>query len=147
MGYVVIGGFVVFFVWQLIRQAAQQRRNLAAALTPLQEPLPPLWVPQVVAPRVVHGRGLVLASAQVCTGTTVNGRRFEQRNMTIDVEIPGQPPYVTRGLFLVPRGQGEGIPGSSLDISVDPSNPDRLTILGPGGFSGPWQWTGSPNSY
>ena len=130
VGYFI--GFVVAFiiiVW-LIKRAS----GGVSSITALQQ-------------NGVRGRGLVLASAQLSTGVTVNGRRFEQRDMTIDVEIPGRPPYVARGLFLVPRGQGEGIPGSSLDISVDPSNPDRLTILGPGGFSGPWQWTGSPNSY
>lgn len=94
----------------------------------------------------VLARGLVLDAAQQSTGTTQYGRRFEARRMTIDVEVPGRAPYVARGTFLVPRGL-EAIPGSALDLSVNPRNPNDLTVLGPGGFTGPWLNNGAPRPF
>jgi hypothetical protein len=93
------------------------------------------------------GRGLVLSSAMMATGTTINGRRFEQRQMTLDVEVYGRAPYVIQGIFTVPRGLVEAIPGSSLELAVDPSNPNQVAILGPGGFTGPWLNLGPPRPY
>jgi hypothetical protein len=95
----------------------------------------------------VSARGLVLAASQLSAATRVGGRRFEARQMTIEVEVPGQPPYVTRGVFRLPRGIVEGIPGSSLELSVDPSDQSRIVILGPGGFTGPWLQRGAPRAY
>jgi hypothetical protein len=95
----------------------------------------------------LQARGLVLTSDRVSSGVTVNGRRFEQRRMTLDVEIPGRPPFVTTGVFLVPRGIVEALPGSSLELAVHPTNMNQITVLGPGGFTGPWLNYGPPNSY
>jgi hypothetical protein len=95
----------------------------------------------------VRGRALVLSSSFLTTGTTLNGVRYEQRTMTLDIDLPGRAPYVTSGQFLVPRGLVEPVPGASLDIAVDPSNPSSLSILGPGGFSGPWIRVGVPAPY
>jgi hypothetical protein len=95
----------------------------------------------------LRARGLVLTSNRVSSGVTVNGRRFEQRSMTLDVEIPGRPPFVASGTFLVPRGIVEALPGSSLDLDVHPTNMSQITVLGPGGFTGPWLNFGPPNSY
>jgi len=86
----------------------------------------------------LRGRGLVLSCAQLGTGVTLNGRRFEKRTMTLDVEIPGREPYVSTGDFLVPRGVAETIPGASLDVAVDAKDQNQILVLGPGGFSGPW---------
>jgi hypothetical protein len=95
----------------------------------------------------IPARGLVLQSARIATGTTVNGRRFEQRAMTLDIEIPGQQPYICTGTFLVPRGLVEAIPGASLDVSVDPTNAQNIVVVGPGGFTGLWLNLGPPNPY
>jgi hypothetical protein len=95
----------------------------------------------------LRGRGLVLSCVQLGTGVTLNGRRFEKRTMTLDVEIPGREPYVSTGDFLMPRGVAETIPGASLDIAVDPRNPNQILVLGPGGFSGPWLRVGAPAPY
>jgi len=92
-------------------------------------------------------RGLVLACDRVSSNVTMNGRRFEQRRMTLDVEIPGRPPFVATGTFLVPRGIVEALPGSSLELAVNPTNMNQITVLGPGGFTGPWLNYGPPNSY
>jgi hypothetical protein len=95
----------------------------------------------------VHARGLVLSASQQSKGTRSGGLRYEQRQMTIEVEIPGEAPYVTTGYFLAPRGVVEAIPGSSLELMVDRSNPSNLVILGPGGFTGPWLRSGPPRAY
>ncbi len=102
---------------------------------------------RALAPPGLRARGLVLTCNRVATGVTVNGRRFEQRSMTLDVEIPGRPPYQATGVFLVPRGIVETLPGSSLELVVHPTNMGRITVLGPGGFTGPWLSYGPPNPY
>ena len=99
------------------------------------------------APQGLRARGLVLSCNRVSSGVTVNGRRFEQRGMTLDIEIPGRAPFVMSGTFLVPRGIVETLPGSSLDLAIDPTNMGQITVLGPGGFSGPWLSYGPPNPY
>jgi hypothetical protein len=48
---------------------------------------------------------------------------------------------------MVPRGFVEPIPGSSLEVAVDPKNPRVLVVLGPGGFTGPWLRVGVPFPY
>jgi len=95
----------------------------------------------------IRAYGLVLACQQISTGIRVGQRRFERRAMTLDVEIPGQAPYVVQGTFLVPRGLVEVIPGAALDLAVDPRNRNQIAILGPGGFTGPWIRIGPPNPY
>ncbi len=92
-------------------------------------------------------RGLVLTSAQVAVGVTMNMRRFERRMMTLDVEIPGRAPYICTGSFLIPRGLVEATPGASLELAVDPRNPNNIVVLGPGGFTGPWLNVGPPQPY
>ncbi|HEY3818173.1 MAG TPA: hypothetical protein VGL81_13430 [Polyangiaceae bacterium] len=99
------------------------------------------------APQGLPARGLVLTSDRVSTGVTMNGRRFESRRMTLDVEIPGRPPYLATGTFLVPRGLVEALPGSLLELVVHPTDMSQVTVLGPGGFTGPWLSYGPPNAY
>jgi hypothetical protein len=89
----------------------------------------------------------VLSSFQASSAVTISGRRFERRTMTLDVEIPGQAPFITNGTFLIPRGIVEATPGSSLELAVDPGNMRQITVLGPGGFTGPWLNYGPPNTY
>lgn len=98
-------------------------------------------------PPGLRARGLVLRCDRASSGVTVNGRRFEQRGLTLDVEIPGRPPFATTGTFLIPRGIVEALPGSSLDLVVHPTDMSRITVLGPGGFTGPWLNFGPPNTY
>jgi hypothetical protein len=95
----------------------------------------------------VRGRALVLASSFLTTGVTISGVRYERRTMTLDIDIPGRAPYVTSGQFLIPRGLVEPVPGASLDVAVDPSNRSLISVLGPGGFSGPWIRVGVPAPY
>ncbi len=100
-----------------------------------------------LAQQGLRGRGLVLASQNNAVNTRVNGQRFEQRPMTLEVEVQGRAPYVIQGTFLIPRGLVDAIPGSSLEVAVDPNNPSSVVVLGPGGFTGPWLNSGPPNPY
>jgi hypothetical protein len=95
----------------------------------------------------VRGRALVLSSSLLTTGTRINGVRYEQRTLTLDIDIPGRAPYVISGQFLIARGLVEPVPGASLDVAVDPSNQNSILVLGPGGFSGPWIRVGVPAPY
>jgi hypothetical protein len=100
-----------------------------------------------LARKGLRARGLVLSCNQMSTGVTINGRRFERRTMTLDVEIPGRAPFITNGVFLVPRGIVEATPGSSLELAVHPTKMSQIAVLGPGGFTGPWLNFGPPNTY
>jgi hypothetical protein len=93
------------------------------------------------------GRALVLSSSPNATGTTVGGVRFERRTMTLDIQLPNGAAYVVQGSFLVPRGLTGALPGSSLDVSVSINNPQDVTVLGPGGFTGPWLRPGPPQMF
>lgn len=94
-----------------------------------------------------RGRALVLSASPIVKGVTINGRRFQQRQMTIEVEVEGYPPYEVTDTFAVPRGFVEAIPGSSLDVAVDLANRKNVAVLGPGGFTGPWLQSGPPQPY
>ena len=133
MGFVIAVVLLIVVFW-LVKQSSRNLLTSAAAIDRL-------------ARRGIRGRGLVLSAFQMSNGVTLGGRRFERKQMTLDVEIPGRPPYLVNGQFLVPRGQVEAIPGSSLEVAVDPSNPSQIAVLGPGGFTGPWLNLGPPNAY
>ena len=95
----------------------------------------------------VRGRALVLASSSVAVGFRWGMRRFERRAMTLEVEVPGREPFIVQGTYPVPRGLVEPIPGSSLDVAVDPRGTGQVAVLGPGGFTGPWLNVGPPQPY
>ncbi len=124
--------FVVLAVWILIMSSVAGRRNKRI---------------RALETSGVRGRALVLSSSFLTTSTTINGVRYEQRQMTLDIDIAGRAPYVTSGLFSIPRGMVEPVPGASLDVAVDPSDQNLLSVLGPGGFSGPWIRVGVPAPY
>lgn len=96
----------------------------------------------------LHGTALVLSSSQVTNGAMRVGiTRYVRRQMVIEVDIPGTAPYQLQDNFLVPRGLVECVPGSLLDVAVNRGNPSDITIVGPGGFSGPWLVVGPPPPY
>jgi hypothetical protein len=132
------------------RRAARLQAEAMAQVqdTPLPAPQVPLYARPIVARQdAVPGRGLVLASSNTATSVNRNGRRFDRRAMTIEVEVAGMAPYVVQGSFLVPRGQVEAIPGASLELMVAGSSAREITVLGPGGFTGPWLSAGPPKRY
>jgi hypothetical protein len=95
----------------------------------------------------VRGRALVLAASSVAVGFRMGMRRFERRTMTLEVEVPGREPFIVQGTYPVPRGLVEPIPGSSLEVAVDPRGSGQIAVLGPGGFTGPWLNVGPPQPY
>lgn len=101
----------------------------------------------MLSARGVRARGLVLVASQLSTGVTMSMRRFERRQMTLDIEIPGRAPYTQSGAFLIPRGLVEAVPGASLELAIDPNNPANVVVLGPGGVTGPWLNLGPPRPY
>lgn len=136
---IVVVGLVGVFVLVAVIRAAFRRASgiLVGGMSAMDS----------FAPQGLRARGLVLTCDRVSSGVTVNGRRFERRGMTLDVEIPGRPPFVTTGTFLVPRGIVETLPGSSLELAIHPTDISQITVLGPGGFTGPWLNFGPPNTY
>jgi hypothetical protein len=134
----VIGLVGVFVLLAIVRALRRASTNLLLGSTSVMDS---------ISPQGVRARGLVLTSNRVSSGVTVNGRRFERRSMTLDIEIPGRPPFVTSGSFLVPRGIVEALPGSSLELSIHATDMSQITVLGPGGFTGPWLKPGPPNTY
>ena len=133
MGFLIAIALIVIVIF-LVKQSSKNLLTSTSAIDRL-------------ARRGIRARGLVLTSLQMSNSVTLGMRRFERRTMTLDVEIPGRAPYVVSGQFLLPRGQAEAIPGSSLELAVDPSNPNQIAVLGPGGFTGPWLRIGPPNAY
>jgi hypothetical protein len=95
--------------------------------------------------RGLDAHGIVLsASRYALASQTVGGQRFEVRTLQLDVEVPGRPPYEVSCKPLIPR-ICEVYPGSSLDLRVDPRNPQNIAVVGPAGSIG---WMGAvPNLF
>jgi hypothetical protein len=134
VGFLIGFGLIAIVIWLIARSASGNLLTSTGAIDSL-------------ARKGLRARGLVLSCNQMSTGVTINGRRFERRTMTLDVEIPGRAPFITNGVFLVPRGIVEATPGSSLELAVHPTNMSQIAVLGPGGFTGPWLNFGPPNTY
>lgn len=84
-------------------------------------------------------RGILLSVTSYSNrvqGSTTQ-RRFVSRSVTIDVEVPGQAPYeVTTNLIIPSNLDRDILPGATVELRVDPRNPSRMAIVGPGaGFS------------
>lgn len=83
-------------------------------------------------------RGLVLEASSYVTTSTAGGRRFERRNLLLDVELPGQAPFEVRTQPLIPGSLAKSVlPGAALELRVDPQNPSDLVIVGPAGSFSP----------
>lgn len=65
------------------------------------------------------------------------GTGVERRNVTIDVEIVGRPPYTVVADILIPRNLARDVlPGATVELRVDPRNQNRIAVVGPGtGFA------------
>jgi hypothetical protein len=98
--------------------------------------------------RGLEARGLILQSSSTFTETTLNGQRYELRDLVMDVEVLGQAPYEVSITPMIPR-ICEATPGAALDLRVDPKNPNNIVIVGPAGSSGwlyaaPWLGVAPP---
>ena len=78
-------------------------------------------------------RGILLQVSS--TGTKIGSvaRRFELRSVTIDVEIPGKAPYEISATPVIPINLVRDVlPGATVELRVDPKNPSKMAIIGPG---------------
>ena len=81
----------------------------------------------------VPARGILLQVAS--TGVKVGpvSRRFEMRQVYIDIEIPGREPYETSANAVIPLNLVRDVlPGATVEVRVDPKNPTKVAIIGPG---------------
>lgn len=119
MGAVV--GFIIFLViWLIIKGASSST------------PATPSGYDRLVA-KGIPARGILLMVSS--TGTKVGPvtRRFEQRQVVIDVEVPGKEPYEVSANPLIPLNLVRDVlPGATVELRVDPSNPNQMAIIGPG---------------
>jgi hypothetical protein len=85
-------------------------------------------------------RGILLQVAQTASGLGGPiGRRFQRRSVRIDIEIPGRNPYELSSFAWIPMNcVRDVLPGATVELRVDPQNPQKFVIIGPGvGFAPP----------
>lgn len=83
--------------------------------------------------RGIPARGLVLSVSQTGTAVSYGTRRFERRNVLLDVEIHGQAPYQLQLSPLIPKQLVRRVlPGSFLELRVDPKRATNVVVVGPG---------------
>jgi hypothetical protein len=87
----------------------------------------------VLVARGIPARGILLSVASTGTKAGTQARRFEVRQVRIDVEIPGQAPYETNATPWIPINLVRDVlPGATVELRVDPKNPSNMAIIGPG---------------
>ena len=79
-------------------------------------------------------RGILLQVNSFKAGRSVSGgMRFELRQVTIDVEILGQPPYEVGCQLMIPAQlRNDILPGATVELRVDPKNRRTMAVIGPG---------------
>jgi hypothetical protein len=82
-------------------------------------------------------RGILLQVSSLATRVPNSTPRVERRQVTIDVEVPGQAPYVVSAQVLVLANlRNDVMPGATVELRVDPKNKKNIAIVGPGsGFA------------
>jgi hypothetical protein len=87
--------------------------------------------------RGIPARGILLAVSPVGRKIGTSWRRFELRTVQIDVEIPGRAPYEVSTTTVFPVNLSRDVlPGATVELRVDPRNPNQIAIIGPGtGFA------------
>ena len=84
----------------------------------------------------LEAQGIVLSASRFASASvTINGQRFETRQIVLDVEVPGKEPYEVSLTPAIPR-ICDVYPGSRLDLRVDRRNPNNIAIVGPPGSIG-----------
>ena len=81
-------------------------------------------------------RGILLAVASMPgTSVGVGLNKLQTRQVTIDIEIPGQPPYELETTLLIPLNLVRDVlPGATVEIRVGSRN--QVVVVGPGvGFN------------
>ena len=86
----------------------------------------------------VPARGILLSVSSMPLGSVGVGlNKLQQRQVYIDVEIPGEQPYELSVVALIPLNLvADVLPGATVELRVDPRNRNQVVIVGPGvGFN------------
>jgi hypothetical protein len=104
-------GFLILVILFVVRPMVRAARGMGLGGTP--------------------ARGILLAVAS--TGTRA-GTNQESRRVTIDIEVPGQPPYEVSTVATFPTClRGDVLPGATVELRVHPRNRNApVSIVGPG---------------
>jgi hypothetical protein len=133
----VVGLFFVFVVVIVIISMASKSSGLSTSgmFSGTQQ-----WSPyDNLASGGIAARGILLnvsrTGARAAGSTTM--RRYENRFVTIDVEIPGQRPYEVSVTLTIPSNfVADVLPGATVELRIDPSDNTNMLVVGPGaGFS------------
>ena len=111
---VVITGLIVWAIVAGVRNAGANNRLMRSGLI---------------------ARGILLRVDIPLTRWSAEGVRqaFRRFRLRIDVELPGQAPYEIDQLISFPTNMGKLIlPGSTVELRVDPKNRKNVMIAGPG---------------
>jgi hypothetical protein len=77
-------------------------------------------------------RAILLAVDSTGTRTAYYGQRCEVRGAYIDIEVPGVPPYEMQTSLYIPTNLvRDALPGSTMEIRIDPSNQNKVLVVGP----------------
>lgn len=125
-----IGFFVLIVVVALIFiivKAARSARGSSLAAASFDQQLD----------RGRPARAIFLQVAPRGVWTGAQGRRFQSRMCTVDVEIPGERPYEVSTNVIIPQNLVRDVlPGATLEVRVSRTNSAQITVVGPGaGFS------------
>lgn len=96
-----------------------------------------------LANKGVPAIGILLSVSPIASGflttnmrsaTSVSGyARVQLRQVVVDIEIPGYPPYQLSTTAFVPTNLVRDVlPGATVELRVDPKKPNRIAIVGPG---------------
>lgn len=79
-------------------------------------------------------RGILLSVNSTATAAPSSiTNRLERRTVDLDVELPGQAPYVVTCAVLMPVNlRSVVLPGATVELRVDPKKRDVIAIVGPG---------------
>jgi hypothetical protein len=81
----------------------------------------------------IPARGILLMVASTGTKMGTPARRYEVRQVRIDIEIPGREPYEVNATPAIPINLVRDVlPGATVELRVDPRNPSNIAIVGPG---------------
>ncbi len=109
-----VGAFVIWAIVALVRAGNATNRLMKTGLI---------------------ARGILLRVDIPLTRWSAEGVRpsFRRFRLRVDVELPGEEPYEIDQLVSFPTNMGKLIlPGSTVELRVDPKNRKNVLIVGPG---------------
>jgi hypothetical protein len=123
MGFVVVA-VVVIFLWLFKLATSTGSTSPSGYQALLRSGLP--------------ARGILLSVTSTPSGSVGVGLyKLQLRQVRIDIELPGEPPYETTASVAIPLNLVRDVlPGATVELRVDRKHPDNIAIVGPGvGFN------------